>query len=72
MTIAQGALLRRESRGAHFREDYPVRSDDFQYHTLVSMTEFGKVTFGRRLIDMSLFEAKGEYSDHFKIIPRKY
>jgi succinate dehydrogenase / fumarate reductase flavoprotein subunit len=72
MTIAQGALLRKESRGAHFREDYPVRSDDFQYHTLVSMTEFGKVTFGRRLIDMSLFEAKGEYSDHFKIIPRKY
>jgi len=36
------------------------------------MTEFGKVTFGRRAIDMSLFNAKDEYSEHFKIIPRKY
>lgn len=72
MTIAQGALMRKESRGAHFREDYPERSDGFQHHTLVSMTEFGRVGFGKRPIDMSVYESGGENHERFGIMPRNY
>ena len=72
MTIAQSALHRRESRGGHFRDDFPERSDAFNYHTLAFMTEFGKVRLEKRPVDMSIYEAKGEHYENFGIIERKY
>ena len=36
MTVAKGALARTESRGAHFRSDFPLRNDrDWLNRTLV-------------------------------------
>jgi succinate dehydrogenase / fumarate reductase flavoprotein subunit len=72
MTMTRAALDREESRGAHFREDFPERSDDFNYHTLISMDRFGETQMGRREVDMSIFEEGGENADKFGLIERKY
>ena len=40
--ILLGALHRRESRGAHFREDFPTRADQsYLKHTLIFQTPKG-------------------------------
>ena len=72
MVCAQSALDRKESRGGHFRDDFPERKEEFNHHTLAFLTEHGAVQLGKRPVDMSLYDAGGQYFEKFDLIERKY
>lgn len=43
--IVEGAIERRESRGAHYRDDYPTRDDaNFMKHTYATIDEEGNIS----------------------------
>ncbi len=71
-SICEAARYRKESRGAHFRDDFTTRLDEFNHHTLVDIDEQGCFRLGKRQIDVSLFEAGGEYREKFDFIERRY
>jgi succinate dehydrogenase / fumarate reductase flavoprotein subunit len=56
--VVLGALERKESRGSHFRTDYPSRDDEgFLRHTIAKYSDEGP-SLSCRDVDVSLFEPK--------------
>ncbi|MGB5751026.1 MAG: succinate dehydrogenase flavoprotein subunit [Desulfobacterales bacterium] len=56
--ITMGGLYRRESRGAHFREDFPERNDKtYLVHTLVRRTDKGPEIF-EKPVTITRFQPK--------------
>ncbi len=61
--VAVSALERRESRGAHGREDYPLRDDaKWLKHSLCFLGEDGKMSVTGKPVDLSLAEARAEFA----------
>jgi fumarate reductase (CoM/CoB) subunit A len=42
--VLKSALLRKESRGSHYRDDYPDRNEEYNGNVIVSKTLEGDLT----------------------------
>lgn len=55
--IAMGALHRRESRGAHIREDHPKRNDErYLKHSLIKLGADGQYELTERDVVFTKYE----------------
>jgi succinate dehydrogenase / fumarate reductase flavoprotein subunit len=55
--ILTSALYRKESRGAHYREDYPERNDqDFLHHTIAYKNDTSGITITTKPVSITRFK----------------
>jgi succinate dehydrogenase / fumarate reductase flavoprotein subunit len=56
-SLVVGAMARTESRGGHFRDDYPTRDDaNWLKHTLVRRSDDGTVTLDYKPVELGRYE----------------